>query len=228
MDKFVLAEKMTKNFKMKMSSFKNMVKLKVVLLCLFLGFLVIFTVNSKAQNAKEMETLFLDLYHNRLIAETYIYKLNKHFSQKKIDLIELNLKKEVLNSSSTEDSITNLIANYSKTKLTREEEGFFESLKQHISQTKELELSSTNQSVKVFNLTTSYDNVLFDLNALSAIQLKEANTLFKKVDKNSSMELLSSELFWALGIVMLFAIISGLKRDVPFSLSSKNASHLLN
>lgn len=125
-----------------------------------------------------------------------------------MNLIEQNLKKEVFNSLSHNDSITNLIKNYSKTKLSLEEISVFESLKKHIAQIKELEISSTEQSVKLFNLTASYDNVFLDLNALSAIQLKEANTLLKRVDSTSSMSWINSELLWALGIFSLLAVIS--------------------
>ncbi|MEO6425657.1 MAG: hypothetical protein ABIP40_09610 [Bacteroidia bacterium] len=198
--------------------------IKAILFCLFLTAVVIFSIGSQASSGKEMKALFLDLYHNRLVAEGYIYKLNTHFNQKKIDLTEQNLKKEPFNYLSHNDSIANLLLSYSKTKLTQEEENIFESLKLHITQAKELELSLTDQGLRTFNLAASYDNVLFNLNALSSLQLKEAGNLFKEADKNSSMSLVESELFWALGIVVLLIIIGILKSDNTSSSSEQSYS----
>lgn len=209
-----------------MKKLKSIFRLKTILLGVLLGALMLFVASGKAKNGKEMEILFLDLYHNRLIAENYVYKLSTHFNQKKIDLINGDLRTNTIQLSVQNDSISNLLMGFSKTMLTEEEGGVFASLLRDVKRAQELESALTNQTGKTPGLTAAYDTIVSELKALAAIQVKEADNLFKEVKRSSSAFSIASELFWALGFTILLLVAGTLKNTNL--LPKKERSYLLN
>lgn len=163
-----------------METFIKEIKPKTILLWLFIGTLALFTLTGTVSNAEKIKVFFFDLYNNRLIAERYAYKLNTTFSKKKTILLDADFNKKNAFDAFRHDSVRHLLAEFLKTKLSKEEAGVFKSLKTNIEYTEKLELTLIDKPDSHKYLIADCDHVLKDLNALSIIKIKEGERLLNE------------------------------------------------
>ncbi len=156
----------------------------------FLLALVLFGVFVKnvldRNNVSDLGDSFSSVYNDRLLVESYIYKLSDQLYQKQIlfdqcrqplndnNQLELNIKRH-------NATINSLIQEYGKTKLTDQESIYFEAFKMNINQMETLEsqyLQSHTDFVTVNNsLDQQFISAAGHLNRLSSIQIAEGKSM---------------------------------------------------
>ncbi|MBL7858370.1 MAG: MCP four helix bundle domain-containing protein [Cyclobacteriaceae bacterium] len=145
----------------------------------------------------ELGDSFSSVYEDRLLAESYIYKLSDHLYQKKIlmdqcradeNLIEVRDKISVHNTA-----IQVLIQDYEKTRLTEKESGFFQSLKKSIDEMNVLEheyFKHSGEPLAQIIFDKRFERTSANLHELSSIQISEGKSLAdhsKKIVAGSSI-----------------------------------------
>lgn len=150
-------------------------------------FLFIFAKNWLDQkNVSELGNSFSSVYEDRLLAESYIYKLSHHLYQKKIlfDQEDENLTQQFKKHNA---AINAIILDYEKTKLTDSEQAFFQKFKSNLAGIKSLEATYLNGKISDLeadnfkqNLNNQYANASNNLHQLSEIQVAEGKILNDK------------------------------------------------
>lgn len=145
-------------------------------------------------NVTELGSSFSSVYEDRLLVESYIYRLSDHLYQKKLIIdqcshtenhAELRKKIEEHNKA-----IHALIQNYEKTKLTNQESVFFLALKKNIEEMNVLEAQYIELNSGQKLLDRQFDLASGTLHKLSGIQVSEGKTMAdqsKKIVAGSSM-----------------------------------------
>lgn len=151
--------------------------------------LMVVYVNSvmENRNVEELGGSFSSVYEDRLLVESYIYKLSDHLYQKKImldhcDLVSSatsNLRKNIDQHNS---EIRALIHNYGITRLTERESIVFDELKISIDRMTILErdylrLPEQEKAAKLLQLNQQFFVAAKNLSQLSVIQIEEAKRL---------------------------------------------------
>lgn len=165
-------------------------KMKAALL-LAIVFVLLFVKNViDKQNFNKLGDTFSTVYEDRLLAESYIYKLSDHLSRKKILIDSFNddITKIDGQIKSHNAAIVALIHDFGKTKLTKVEAILFEKFKKNIEKGLALEknylLDHKNGLISTHKtLDESFYATLNTLNLLSNIQLSEGE-LLNKTSKN--------------------------------------------
>lgn len=148
-------------------------------------------------NVSELGDSFSSVYEDRLLVESYIYKLSDHLYQKQL-LIDQCSGHEDINHLRTQIAqhnvaISGLIREYEKTKLTNQESIFFDAFKKNINEMISLEnqfLKSQNSMSAVPFLDHQFNTATSNLNQLSSIQIAEGKTMTdhsKKIVAGSSI-----------------------------------------
>ncbi len=148
-------------------------------------------------NVSELGDSFSSVYEDRLLVESYIYKLSDHLYQKQL-LIDQCSGLEDINQMRAQIArhnvaISGLIQEYEKTKLTNQESIFFNAFKKNINEMISLEdqfLKSQNSMSAVPFLDQQFTTASSNLNQLSSIQIAEGKTMTdhsKKIVAGSSI-----------------------------------------
>lgn len=132
------------------------------------------------ENVSELGDSFSSVYEDRLLVESYIYKLSDHLYKKKLiidqcksdDRLELREKIEEHNAA-----IQSLIRDYEKTKLTSEESVFFQAFKKNMEEMNVLEAQYVQLNSGQPSLSRQFDIASGTLHELSSIQVSEGKTM---------------------------------------------------
>jgi len=161
------------------------------------------------RNVSELGGSFSSVYEDRLLVESYIYKLSEHLYQKKIMLdhcataydAELKSKIDLHNTE-----IRSLIHHYENTLLTETESRVFGELKNNISQMADLELDFIEDgnaaSASLTQLDLQFLSAANSLGQLSLIQIEEA----KKLNDDSKKIIAGFSMLTQFEMVMLIVI----------------------
>ena len=151
-------------------------------------------------NVDKLGDSFSSVYVDRLLVESYIYKLSEHLYQKKMivdDLTALNNTNFVMAFQSHHAAIDSIISDYEKTRFTASETICFNDLKEDLAKLKAIEMEYINQtggSTQFSSLLESMDRAFIsasaNLHLLSDIQVSEGkimNDNSKKIVAGSSL-----------------------------------------
>lgn len=135
----------------------------------------------------ELSDSFSSVYEDRLVVESYIYKLSEHLYQKKLaldDYSETDCKEVTASVNSHNEAIHELLVLYEKTLLTDDEVKYLTDFKANVLDLEQFENQYLNlpvnetESAIAYNLiNTSFDQASYDLRQLSNIQIKEGKLL---------------------------------------------------
>lgn len=168
----------------------------------FLLALVLFGVFVKnvidRNNVSDLGDSFSSVYEDRLLAESYIYRLSEHLHQKQILIDQCNRQEDINQVRSKIDqhnaAIYALIHDYEKTKLTSEESIFFNALKNNIHEIVNLESQYLYAATDIAAVNPSFDykfnTATSNLDRLSTIQIAEGKNMTdqsKKIVAGSSI-----------------------------------------
>lgn len=213
---------------------KTHVKRKRMTLLIFflVAALLIFTKSKlDERNFAGLDNSFSEMYNDRLVVESYIYRLNDLVSKKKIALIKAKVNNYTPGLQSFPEinsEIEQLITAYALTRLTTAEKIHFQSLralihKTRVAETSALEPDATLTADELFSL---YDQASRQLSALSDIQVAQGRSLAAQSHSTVASSLLAIRLEWALYVFMLVILLALYKkRDIT---SPQWPMHLLN
>lgn len=167
-----------------------------------------------SRNVSQLADSFSSVYEDRLVVEGYIYQLSDHLYQKKliIDNCMRNGDVDIQNKIARHHkAITELIAEYERTKLTEKETQFFREFKNNIAALQALEEHYVTQEPINRNeaLNEKFTGAAANLHQLSLIQLDEGKALrenSKRIAAGSSM-LTSIELVIIIGIAAVIQML---------------------
>lgn len=171
---------------------------------------VVYTNNvMENRNVTELGGSFSSVYEDRLLVESYIYKLSEHLYQKKIMLDQcgvtqqddLKIKMDLHNTE-----ISALIHDYENTRLTETESRVFDELKSNIGNMADLEhdfiKEGNTTSASLTKLDQQFLRAANSLSQLSLIQIEEA----KKLNDDSKKIIAGFTLLTHFEMVMLIII----------------------
>jgi hypothetical protein len=150
--------------------------LAVILLLVFLKSLV------DRHNVSELGDSFSSIYEDRLVVESYIYKLSDHLYQKQLLMEQCSQGDRQMLASRIahhNQAIFRLIQEYEKTRLTTQELTFFERFKKNMKEMVALEdqfLNSQN-TAEATMLDVQFVTATQNLNQLSSIQVEEGKNM---------------------------------------------------
>jgi hypothetical protein len=162
-------------------------KIKAAALLAIICVIVLLTNFLGRQHMDKLSLSFSSVYEDRLVVESYIYKISEHLYQKKLILDHCaepaspDFQSEI---GSHNDAIKNLLLFYDKTLLTEEEAVCLEDFKENIAILRNLELQY--MKLPIDDAPNSTTRALLDerfklasanLHELSNIQLKEGKVL---------------------------------------------------
>lgn len=184
-------------------------------------------------NVSELGDSFSSVYEDRLLVESYIYRLSDHLYQKKLifDNCEVNgnaiAYRNEIEKHNTD--ISNLIHEYEKTKFTEKETTFFQSFKSSIRKITFLETqylmsgSDGNNS----ELDDEFKIAAADLQHLSNIQIAEGKILSDQSKKIVAGSTILTQ--FELGMIIIIGLIIQALIFTSQSLTPKVAqNHNLN
>jgi hypothetical protein len=163
----------------------------------------------ESRNVTELGGSFSSVFEDRLLVESYIYKLSDHLYQKKIMLDHCGISQEAdlrtkIDLHNTE--IRTLIHNYENTRLTRIESRVFGELKSNIGKMADMErdyMKNGNEgSASLTQLDQQFLGAATNLSQLSMIQIEEA----KKLNDDSKRIIAGFTMLTQFEMVMLIAI----------------------
>jgi len=153
------------------------------------------------------------VFEDRLVVQEYIYTLNNLFH-----------KKELYLANNTEDNkaipkypeIKNILADFEKTDLTREESIFLTSLKENYAELKTLEANHAKNGASKEAIVSVLGSISGNLDELAEVQLYEGRQLTQRSKRSLGMnQLLSTiEIVFLIIIGILFLVIV-FHRDKP-------------
>jgi hypothetical protein len=181
-------------------------------------FLLILTKNwFDERKVSELGNSFSEVYEDRLLAESYIYKLSDQLYQKKIMLENCSSQKDnsnlIVNINKHNSAINNIILHYSQTKLTEQEGIFFREFELNVAAIEALEnqfLSARELNTDVKNsIDERYKVAAKNLHQLSGIQVAEGKTLNERSKSlvAGSTILTQFELVILIGIGLLIQVL---------------------
>jgi hypothetical protein len=158
--------------------------LAVILLLVFLKSLV------DRHNVSELGDSFSSIYEDRLVVESYIYKLSDHLYQKQLLMEQCSQGDRQMLASRIahhNQAIFRLIQEYEKTRLTTQELTFFERFKKNMKEMVALEdqfLNSQN-TAEASMLDAQFVTATQNLNQLSSIQVEEGKNMTNQSQTNN-------------------------------------------
>jgi len=186
-------------------------KIKVAIALGVVLLLVLATNMMDKSHFLELQDSFASVYKDRLVVESYIYKLASQVHKKKllfdyyeqVDVSEFIEKNQMLN-----DSIADLIYSYEKTKLTTAESHLFSDLKKQVTELEQEEIKFINSNsaddpeMLKKSIAMYHKKIAIDLDQLSDVQLSEARNIID----NSKRLIASSNVASQLEICVLILI----------------------
>jgi len=146
------------------------------------------------------------VFEDRLVVQEYIYTLNNLFHKK-----ELYLSSNTRNHKAIPQypEINNILADFEKTDLTREESLFLTSLKENYAELKTLEANYTNDGTSKEKIVSVLGSISGNLDELAEVQLSEGRLLTQRSKRSLGMnQLLSTiEIVFLIIIGILFIVI---------------------
>ncbi len=152
-------------------------------------FVLLFLKNSMdSKNVAELGASFSSVYEDRLLVESYIYRMSDHLFRKKIMLDSVVGARAALlimpEIARYNDTIQSIIVAYEETKLTKTEEIYFTDFKENVRSLERLEETYfqhaeqgiDDEQVKTL-LDREFNNASANLHHLSGIQLSEGKLL---------------------------------------------------
>lgn len=165
------------------------------------------------RNVSQLRSSFASVYEDRLLPESYIYRLSEHLWQKKM-LIDNCKTAEDFNAITAEISAHNtdmhhLLVDYGRTRLTLNEDAFFTSLKKVLCQIEESEQALGDVTKFAWQLAArrdAYDQQFAQashvLHHLSGIQIQVA----KELDDHSKKIVAGSSILSHLEVGLLIGV----------------------
>lgn len=177
---------------------KNKLSASVVLLCLCL--LVLLSNYLDRKHTEYVKNAISTLYEDRLVAESYIIKMTTGIYQiREILKSDLTAESKSFAIQKLSTDFNKIYIVYSKTRLTEKEEATTAEL---INCLKQFEHGKIDGNYK-FSYT---EQLLVSLGQLSAIQLEESKLIMKKVESQYATIKASSELAFAIVIIILVVL----------------------
>lgn len=159
------------------------------------------------RNVNELGGSFSSVYEDRLLVESYIYKLSEHLYQKKIMMDQCRTVKDAglktkIDQHNTE--IRSLIHHYENTLLTDTESRVFGELKNNIGQMADMERDfiQDGSAASLTQLDQQFLSAASNLSQLSLIQIEEA----KKLNEGSKKIIAGFTMLTQFEMVMLIVI----------------------
>jgi Four helix bundle sensory module for signal transduction len=208
---------LAKNLHMKWTySIQNKLTAAAVLFALCL-LVLISNYNERVHN-DEVKEMISTLYQDRLMAEEYLFELTNNLYKIREELnrkdADFSIKNSEINKNIAE--IESVCKAYEKTKLTDNEAIKFNQFKQITSQLKGV---NNENSVAKTQVTSE---ALTLLKALSSIQVEESKSVVKQSEQQYRFSKLSSELAFAIVIILLIVIQVLVFSSKTFHISNKN------
>ncbi len=152
-------------------------------------FVLLFLKNSMdSKNVAELGASFSSVYEDRLLVESYIYRMSDHLFRKKIMLDSVVGARAALlimpEIARYNDTIQSIIVAYEETKLTDAEEIYFRDFKENVRSLEGLEKTYFQHAERGIDdaqvktlLDREFNNASANLHHLSGIQLSEGKLL---------------------------------------------------
>ena len=182
-------------------------KMRVALLLAVILLLVFLKSLFDRYHVSELGDSFSSIYEDRLVVESYIYKLSDHLYQKQLLIEQCSQGDRQMLANRIahhNQAIFSLIQEYEKTRLTTQEVTFFESFKKNMKEMVALEeqfLSSQN-AAEDSQLDLRFVTATQNLNQLSSIQVEEG----KNMTNQSQRIIAGSSMLTQFELAMLIVI----------------------
>lgn len=180
-------------------------RIGAVLLLLLSG--IILNNLSSQWNLDKVDTSVTSIYNDRLMAATYLFDISSHLHEKKA----MTGTEQAEQQRRIDHEIATLIRQYDQTLLTPKEQVLWASFKAHLQQ---YNAAAPDASASWFHKATD------DLKALSALQARVGNSLFRDTQSGITAFALSAnlEIGLVIGLGILTLILIGASRDIvlPF------------
>jgi|SRR5690606_37230332 len=214
------------------------IRRKISAALLLAAIFVLLFVKSMIDNShvNTLANSFSSVYEDRLVVESYIYKMSEHLFRKKIMIDSSKTQSALVAIKPRIDhynqSILEIIAAYQKTKLTTDEDLYFDNLKGNIEQLISLENSYFDEvgrggrpdAIKV-QIDKQFNQASEFLDQLSRIQLSEGKLLNETSQKivagSSLLTQFEIGILIAVGL-MVFVLI--FESTAIFSKTARNQS----
>lgn len=198
-------------------------KMRVALLLAVILLLVFLKSLFDRYHVSELGDSFSSIYEDRLVVESYIYKLSDHLYQKQLLIEQCSQGDRQMLASRIahhNQAIFRLIQEYEKTRLTTQEVTFFESFKKNMKEmvTLEEQFLSSQNTAEDSKLELRFVTATQNLNQLSSIQVEEGKNMTDQSQKiiTSSSMLTQFELAMLIVIGLIIqALIFASKSMVP-------------
>ena len=198
-------------------------KMRVALLLAVILLLVFLKSLFDRYHVSELGDSFSSIYEDRLVVESYIYKLSDHLYQKQLLMEQCSQGDRQMLASRIahhNQAIFRLIQEYEKTRLTTLEVTFFESFKKNMKEmvTLEEQFLNSQNAAEDSQLDLRFVTATQNLNQLSSIQVEEGKNMTNQSQKiiTSSSMLTQFELAMLIVIGLIIqALIFASKSMVP-------------
>lgn len=198
-----------------------------------LVFLAVLVLAKSVVSERSMEGLgrsFSEIYDDRLVAESYIYKLNDLLYKKKISYLNerYRLAETGQETLSQDDEIALLLDSYGRTKLTTGERRVFSELKEDLGLLRQEEMAFREAGGKngPLEVIRGCDQAIVRLQQLSTIQLMEGKQLSDHGRQILSVTQMGFHLEWIVYLLLLLAIFYLLRHR--YLLPELPSSHFMN
>ena len=153
------------------------------------------------------------VFEDRLVVQEYIYTLNNLFHKKELYLANNTTDNKAIPKY---PEIKNILADFEKTALTKEESLFLTSLKDNYAELKILESNHENNNASEEEIVSTLNRISRNLDELAEVQLSEGRQLTQRSKRSLGMnQLLSTlEIVFLIIIGILFLVIV-FHRDKP-------------
>lgn len=187
--------------------------------------LILFTNYLSKRHMDELSTSFSSVYEDRLVVESYIYRISDHLYQKKLAIDQCagshdsDLDAKI---SPHNEAISGLLLFYEQTLLTEEEAACLQDFKANVAAIRDLELQylqspagdEARKTATLSLLNERFTLASDNLRRLSQIQVKEGKALneqSQRIAQGSSL-LTNLEMIILFGIAILLQVIVAASR----------------
>ena len=191
-------------------------------------FILLFVKNLvDSNNVVRLGNSFSSVYEDRLVVESYIYRMSEHLFRKKFTLdtcssaVSAGRIQPVVEEY--QDRISALIADYEQTRLTNTEKAYFDRFKADIAQLKyhEDEFFQNNSNIDSVKerINIEFNQASTNLDHLSSIQISEGKLLNERSQKivagSSILTRLETGILIAIGLMVLVLVFESSTRLFP-------------
>lgn len=192
-------------------------KFKIAMALAIVFGLVLITNRINKNHFSELQASFASVYEDRLLVENYIFKLSGILNQRRLCLYDIEGKvrhKQYINTSF--DSIESLLADYKKTKFTKNETALFIEFEQGMNKLHQLELNyystDTLKNEHRNTLESKHQILAGLLSSLSDIQMNEGQNIISEsnalIATNNSFSRIEIVILIVIGIIVQMLVIA--------------------